>query len=100
MDCGKTFVENARRFFPRWGVRTIDAVLLTHGREYNPTIIQLQFKVGTISCRAGDVAVKLGCCATAHFAGLLTLCQMPMHTLAWTISASGVSDLDATYPYT
>ena len=33
VDCGKSFVENARRFFPRWGVKTIDAVLLTHGRE-------------------------------------------------------------------
>ena len=33
VDCGKTFVEQARRFFPRWDVQTIDAVLLTHGRE-------------------------------------------------------------------
>ena len=32
VDVGKTFVEQARRFFPRWGVKTIDAVLLTHGR--------------------------------------------------------------------
>lgn len=33
VDCGKTFLEQARRWFPRWGVQTIDAVLLTHGRE-------------------------------------------------------------------
>jgi phosphoribosyl 1,2-cyclic phosphodiesterase len=33
VDVGKTFTEQARRFFPRWGVQTIDAVLLTHGRE-------------------------------------------------------------------
>ncbi|ORX36352.1 beta-lactamase-like protein [Kockovaella imperatae] len=31
VDCGKSFVENARRFFPRWGVQMVDAVLLTHG---------------------------------------------------------------------
>lgn len=33
VDVGKTFIEQTRRFFPRWGVKTIDAVLLTHGRE-------------------------------------------------------------------
>ena len=33
VDVGKSFVEQARRFFPRWGVQTIDGVLLTHGRE-------------------------------------------------------------------
>lgn len=33
VDCGKTFTEQARRWFPQWGVQTIDAVLLTHGRE-------------------------------------------------------------------
>ena len=33
VDAGKTFSEQARRFFPRWDVKTIDAVLLTHGRE-------------------------------------------------------------------
>ena len=33
VDAGKTFLEQARRFFPRWGVKTIEAVLLTHGRE-------------------------------------------------------------------
>ena len=33
VDCGKSFVEQARRWFPRWGVQTIDAVLLTHGRK-------------------------------------------------------------------
>ena len=31
VDCGKTFLEAARTQFPRWGVQTIDAVLLTHG---------------------------------------------------------------------
>lgn len=33
VDVGKTFREQAMRFFPTWGVKTIDAVLLTHGRE-------------------------------------------------------------------
>lgn len=33
LDVGKTFRENATRFFPAWGVKTIDAVVLTHGRE-------------------------------------------------------------------
>ncbi len=33
VDVGKTFTEQTRRFFPRWGVQTIDAVLLTHGRK-------------------------------------------------------------------
>lgn len=33
VDCGKTFLEQARYWFPRYGVQTIDAVLLTHGRE-------------------------------------------------------------------
>lgn len=33
LDVGKTFRENAARFFPVWGVQTIDAVVLTHGRE-------------------------------------------------------------------
>lgn len=33
VDVGKTFREQAMRFFPKWGVKTIDAVLLTHGRE-------------------------------------------------------------------
>ncbi|OXG46140.1 metallo-beta-lactamase family protein [Cryptococcus neoformans] len=31
VDVGKTFREQAMRFFPTWGVKTIDAVLLTHG---------------------------------------------------------------------
>ncbi|WVW79937.1 hypothetical protein I302_101908 [Kwoniella bestiolae CBS 10118] len=31
VDVGKTFREQAARFFPEWGVKTIDAVLLTHG---------------------------------------------------------------------
>ncbi|WVF66875.1 hypothetical protein IAT40_001618 [Kwoniella sp. CBS 6097] len=31
VDVGKTFREQAGRFFPKWGVQTIDAVLLTHG---------------------------------------------------------------------
>ncbi|WVQ62779.1 uncharacterized protein L199_000927 [Kwoniella botswanensis] len=31
VDVGKTFREQAARFFPKWGVKTIDAVLLTHG---------------------------------------------------------------------
>jgi hypothetical protein len=34
VDVGKTFREQAVKFFPRWGVQTIDAVLLTHGREW------------------------------------------------------------------
>lgn len=34
LDVGKTFRENAARFFPVWGVQTIDAVILTHGRTY------------------------------------------------------------------
>lgn len=33
LDVGKTFRQQAERFFPQWGVQTIDAVLLTHGRE-------------------------------------------------------------------
>ena len=33
LDVGKTFRENANRYFPVWGVQTIDAVILTHGRE-------------------------------------------------------------------
>jgi len=32
LDVGKTFRENANRYFPVWGVQTIDAVILTHGR--------------------------------------------------------------------
>ncbi|ORY27493.1 beta-lactamase-like protein [Naematelia encephala] len=31
VDVGKTFREQATRFFPRWGVKTVDAVILTHG---------------------------------------------------------------------
>lgn len=30
IDCGKSFYESALRFFPRYGLRKIDAVLLTH----------------------------------------------------------------------
>lgn len=33
LDVGKTFRENAARYFPVWGVKTIDAVILTHGRK-------------------------------------------------------------------
>jgi len=33
VDCGKSFVDSSRRFFPGWGVQSIDAVLITHGRE-------------------------------------------------------------------
>lgn len=33
LDVGKTFRENAAKFFPVWGVKTIDAVVLTHGRK-------------------------------------------------------------------
>lgn len=33
LDVGKTFRENAVKYFPVWGVKTIDAVILTHGRE-------------------------------------------------------------------
>jgi hypothetical protein len=33
LDVGKTFRENAVRYFPVWGVQTIDAVILTHGRK-------------------------------------------------------------------
>jgi hypothetical protein len=33
LDVGKTFRENANRYFPVWGVQTIDAVILTHGRK-------------------------------------------------------------------
>jgi hypothetical protein len=33
LDVGKTFREQATRFFPRWGVNSIDAIILTHGRE-------------------------------------------------------------------
>lgn len=32
VDVGKTFREQASKYFPRWGVQNIDAVLLTHGR--------------------------------------------------------------------
>lgn len=35
VDVGKTFREQSARFFPRWGVDRIDAVILTHGREYH-----------------------------------------------------------------
>ncbi|WWD16692.1 hypothetical protein CI109_101122 [Kwoniella shandongensis] len=31
VDVGKTFREQAVRMFPKWGVNTIDAVILTHG---------------------------------------------------------------------
>lgn len=31
IDCGKSFYESALRYFPRYGLRRIDAVLLTHG---------------------------------------------------------------------
>jgi phosphoribosyl 1,2-cyclic phosphodiesterase len=31
IDCGKTIRESTMRFFPRLGVQTIDAVVLTHG---------------------------------------------------------------------
>ncbi|WVQ79051.1 hypothetical protein IAT38_001144 [Cryptococcus sp. DSM 104549] len=31
VDVGKTFREQAVRLFPKWGVKTVDAVLLTHG---------------------------------------------------------------------
>jgi hypothetical protein len=36
VDCGKSFVDSSRRLFPIWGVKSIDAVLLTHGREAIP----------------------------------------------------------------
>ena len=44
VDCGKTFIEQTRRFFPRWGVQSIDAVLITHGRELSLSV--LTFVVG------------------------------------------------------
>lgn len=31
VDVGKTFREQSVRFFPRWGIKSIDAVLITHG---------------------------------------------------------------------
>lgn len=31
VDVGKTFREQSCKFFPRWGVKRIDAVLITHG---------------------------------------------------------------------
>lgn len=31
VDVGKTFREQSVRLFPRWGIRSIDAVLITHG---------------------------------------------------------------------
>ncbi|ODO09414.1 hypothetical protein I350_03014 [Cryptococcus amylolentus CBS 6273] len=31
VDVGKSFREQAMRLFPKWGVKTVDAVLLTHG---------------------------------------------------------------------
>lgn len=34
VDVGKTFKEQSGRFFPAWGVDRIDAVILTHGREW------------------------------------------------------------------
>ena len=33
VDVGKTFKEQTQRFFPAWGIESIDAVILTHGRE-------------------------------------------------------------------
>lgn len=33
VDVGKTFKEQTQRFFPKWGIQSIDAVILTHGRE-------------------------------------------------------------------
>lgn len=35
VDVGKTFKEQSQRFFPIWGVDRIDAVVLTHGREFD-----------------------------------------------------------------
>ena len=40
LDVGKTFRENAARFFPVWGVQTIDAVVLTHGRKSRPSVVR------------------------------------------------------------
>ena len=37
VDVGKTFREQAAKLFPAWGVQTVDAVVLTHGREYPPS---------------------------------------------------------------
>ncbi|KAI8379513.1 beta-lactamase-like protein [Radiomyces spectabilis] len=31
IDCGKTFYESAIQLFPRYGIRELDAVILTHG---------------------------------------------------------------------
>lgn len=31
VDVGKTFREQSCRYFPRWGIKHIDAVLITHG---------------------------------------------------------------------
>lgn len=31
VDVGKTFREQSVRYFPRWGIKSIDAVLITHG---------------------------------------------------------------------
>lgn len=31
IDCGKTFYESALELFPRYGIRELDAVILTHG---------------------------------------------------------------------
>lgn len=39
LDVGKTFRENATKFFPVWGVQTIDAVILTHGRESSMAVV-------------------------------------------------------------
>lgn len=33
VDVGKTFKEQTQRFFPKWGIQSIDAVILTHGRK-------------------------------------------------------------------
>lgn len=34
VDVGKTFREQAMRFFTPWGIKRIDAVILTHAREW------------------------------------------------------------------
>jgi phosphoribosyl 1,2-cyclic phosphodiesterase len=38
VDVGKTFKEQTQRFFPKWGIETIDAVILTHGREFSTAV--------------------------------------------------------------
>lgn len=74
LDVGKTFRENAAKFFPVWGLKTIDAVVLTHGREsLKPRL-------------PWPVRLKLN-----------PALQMPTPSSAWMTFVNGAYDRDALY---